>query len=597
TLISPEGQRILLMENRGGPTATNAGGVFYITNSIGTTTANGSFQPQTNSYNLNNDSGSISALFNSYTIPDQLTVYYGNDPATFSTNAGNPDLLFNSQMMSGTTNFTENFGPGASTYVTFIVNQFGNTNGGSDAWTYTINGTFPSYNYLTFTDDTNLTVTPIKFAIPPFDLRSLGTNYVFGDLDLATDGDYFGLTNIYDKFGGWTVPTNLVTEVTNGVPFTNNYNEVSVISDPGIAYQSNTNSSNFLALGYGVIERTNFLDPNHLVTVSYQYRGPGIAGWWRGEGDARDSSDAEQRGQNGSLIGRFNFPAGEVSQAFAMENNGQEYDFAGTNGYVQIRQPPFLVQVLTNNSTNVEGGGLTLAQSSHLDVGTGPGLTVEGWIDPTNVSFQQPLVEWLARVPTNGSDTNLAIRAGPFLDRGTDHYYYLLGATNWTTSEAWAEELGGHLATLDSADEQNWVFDTFASYSGRNRNLWVGLTNSAQGFAWSSGLTNITYTNWLFMQPTNCGDGTRNYTFIYGITNQYAGLWALADNNGVACGPATNQIYGVVEVTNLQPNGVQFWISVTNAPGTTNLLMTNTGCLFANLVDATNGSHWIYSGP
>ncbi|HEV2330405.1 MAG TPA: S8 family serine peptidase [Verrucomicrobiae bacterium] len=602
TLISPEGQRILLMENRGGPTATNAGGVFYITNSIGTTTANGSFQPQTNSYNLNNNSGSLSVFFNAYTIPDQLTIYYGNDPTTFNTNSGNPDLLFNSGLMSGATNVTATFGPGASTYVTFIVNQFGNTNvGGSDAWTYTINGTFPSFNYLTFTDDTNLTVTPIKFAIPPFDLRSLGTNYTFGEFDLATNGDYFGQTNIYDSFGGWSVPSNLVTQVTNGVVFTNNYNEVSVVSDPSIAFESNTNSSNFLALGYGIIQRTNSFDRNHFVTVSYQYRGPGIAGWWRGEGDARDSSDAEQHGQNGSLIGRFSFPAGEVSQAFSMENNGQEYDFAGTNGYVQIRQQPFLEQVVTNSGTNSESAPPISVQSTYLDVGAGPGMTVEGWINPTNVSFQQPLVEWLARVPTNGSDTNLTIRAGPFLDRGTGNYYYLLGPTNWTTSETWAQELGGHLVTLDSADEQNWVFDTFAGYGGKNRNLWIGLTNTIVGpfnnFAYSSGLTNVSYTNWLYLQPTNCNDPTRQFTFMFGVTNQYATLWALADNNGVMCGPVTNIMYGVVEVTNLQTNGVQFWISVTNVPGTTNLIMTNNGCLFANLVDVTNGSHWIYSGP
>ncbi|MGH7978793.1 MAG: LamG-like jellyroll fold domain-containing protein, partial [Limisphaerales bacterium] len=601
TLVSPQGQRILLMENRGGPSATNAGGVFYITNSIGTTTANGSLAPTTNSYDLHNNSGSISFSFNAYTIPDQLTVYYGNDPTTFNTNAGNQDLLFNSQMMSGTTNDSKNFGPGASTYITFIVNQFGNTNGGSDAWTYTINGTFPSFNYLTFTDDTNLTVTPIKFAIPPFDLRDLGTNYTFGDLDAATTGDYFGLTNIYDSYGGWTVPTNFVTEVTNGVVFTNNYNEVSVVPDPAIAFQSNTNSSNFLALGYGLIVRTNLLEPNHLVTVSYQYRGPGIAGWWRGEGDARDSSDAEQRGQNGSLIGRFTFPEGEVGQAFSMEYNGDLYDFAGTNSYVQIRQQPFLVEVVTNSGTNIENGPPVTLQSSHLDVGAGPGLTVEGWINPTNVSCQMPLVEWLARVPTNGSDTNLTLRAGPFLDRGTDHYYYLLGPTNWTTSETWAEEMGGHLVTLDSADEQNWVFDTFAGYDGRNRNLWIGMTNyinnGSNNFAYSSGLTNVTYTNWLFMQPTNCDEPGVNYAFMFGVTNQYAGLWALANNNGIMCGPVTNIMYGVVEVTNLQTNGVQFWISITNVPGTTNLIMTNTGCLFANLVDITNGSHWIYSGP
>jgi alpha-tubulin suppressor-like RCC1 family protein/subtilisin-like proprotein convertase family protein len=608
TLISPTGQRILLMENRGGPTATNAGDVFFITNSIGTTTASGTSQATTNTYNVQNSSGSLNVSYNMFTVPDQMTIYYGNDPTTFNPIIGNPNLLYNSGMVSGTSNFTVNFGPGTSTSITVIMNQLGNTNGspGQDAWTYTLGGTFPDYNFLTFTEDTNLTDIPIKFATPPFDLRDLGTNYTFGNLDSASNGDYFGQTNINDAFGGWFVPSNLVAQVTNGVVYTNNYNEVSVVSDPAIAFGSSTNSSNFLALGYGVIQRTNLVAPFRLDSFTYEYRGPGIAGWWRGEGDARDSSDAEQKGQNGSLIGRFDFPAGEVSQAFAMENNGGEFDFAGTNGYVQIRQQPFLIQVSTNSAsvTNGDpGAGFATVQSSFLDVGTGPGLTVEGWINPTNVSFQQPLVEWLTRVPTNGSDTNLFIRAGPFLDRATDHYYYMLGATDWLTSEQWAEDLGGHLATVDTADEQNWIFDTFAGYAGKSRNLWIGLTNLsgvsgiATNFVYSSGATNL-YFNWLSTQPNDtCRDA--DYTFMFGNTNTYRGLWTLASDFGVTCDDPTNTnvVYGVVEVTNQMTNGVQFWISVTTVPGATNVITTNTGCLFANVVDSTNGSHWIYSAP
>jgi subtilisin-like proprotein convertase family protein len=600
TLISPTGQRILLMENRGGPTATNAGGVFFITNSIGFVTANGSYLPNYNFIPVGVTSGSLSINYNMYTIQDEMTVYYGTNPATFNNTSG--DLLLDTGFISGsgTTNVT--FGPGTSTAITIVMNQFGNPDtNGADAWTYDINGIEPDYNFLTFTEDTNLTEVPIKFAIPPFDLRDFGTNYTFGNLDFATNGDYFGQTNLYDPFGGWSVPTNFVTQVNNGIVFTNNYNEVSVVADPAIAFESNTNSSNYLALGYGVILRTNAVTPFRLDTISYQYRGPGIAGWWRGEGDARDSSDAEGRGQNGSLIGRFDFPAGEVSQSFAMENNGGEYDFAGTNGYVQIRQQPIYTQATTNTTGNPENGnGTVTIQTSYLDVGTGPGLTVEGWINPTNLSFQQPLVEWLARVPTNGSDTNLFIRAGPFLDRATDHYYYMLGATDWLTSEQWAEELGGHLATVDTADEQNWIFDTFGGYAGKSRDLWIGLTNTLGGsFGYLSGVTNVTYFNWLSTQPNETCDGPVYYTFLFGNTNTYRGLWTLANYQGFTCDDPTNTnvVYGVVEVTNQMTNGVQFWISVTNVPGTTNVIMANTGCLFANLVDITNGSHWIYSAP
>jgi alpha-tubulin suppressor-like RCC1 family protein/subtilisin-like proprotein convertase family protein len=604
TLISPSGQRVLLMENRGGPSATNAGGVFFITNSFAPVNASGSFEPNTNYVNVGANEGSVTISYNMFTIPDEMTVYYGTNSSTFTTPALGGALLFDSGLVSGQSNVTVTFGPGDSTYLTIIMNQFGNTNtGGSDAWTYNINGTIPVFNYLTFTDDTNLTDVPIKFAIPPFDFADEGTNFILSDLSLATNKDYFGQTNIYDAFGGWYVPSNQVTEVvSNTIVITNaNYNEVSVVSNPAVAFTG----TNYLALAYGTILRTNQVDPFHMYTFSYAYRGPGIAGWWRGEGDARDSSDAEQHGQNGALIGRFDFPAGEVSQAFEMENNGGAYDFAGTNSYVQIRQQPIYAFVNTNNSVG-EGGTNTLSQiqTSYLDVGTGSGLTVEGWINPTNVTWQEPLVEWLARVPTNGSDTNLSIIAGPFLNRITDHYYYLLGATNWATSETWAEEIGGHLATVRSADEENWIFDTFGDYQGKSRDLWIGLTNLNQGdYGFVDGYTNVAYTNWMFLQPTNC-DGTRNYTLVFGPTNylysptnSYPGLWALADNNGFVCGAptATNIVYGVVEVTNLQTNGVQFWISVTNPAYSTNIIMTNSGCLFANLMDTTNGSHWIYS--
>ena len=283
---------------------------------------------------------------------------------------------------------------------------------------------------------------------------------------------------------------------TNLVTLTNN--EVSVITDPANA----AGGSNLLALAGGTIFRQVPMTPGRQFSLTFMYRGPGIAGWWRGEGNATDSSDPENYGNNGELIGRFNFPAGEAGQAFQFEDAGSEFQFAGTNTYVQIRQRPFLMLANTNGGTDTN---LFLVQSTSLDVGPGSGFTIEGWINPTNASRPQPLVEWLARVPTNGSDTNLVIEAGPFLNRATGHYYYLLGSTNWTTSEFWATQLGGHLATIETANEENWVYDTFADYGGTNRNLWIGLTNDAFGnFGWISGLTNVAYTNWAAVGTNNC---------------------------------------------------------------------------------------------
>jgi hypothetical protein len=79
-----------------------------------------------------------------------------------------------------------------------------------DDWIYTAGAAITNYEYLMFTDDTNLATVPIKFAEPPYSLTVDATNYALSDFELATNGDYLAPTNIYDAFGGWTVPTNLV---------------------------------------------------------------------------------------------------------------------------------------------------------------------------------------------------------------------------------------------------------------------------------------------------------------------------------------------------------------------------------------------------
>lgn len=604
TLVSPSGQRVLLMENRGGGTTNGAGGEFVYTNVL-SSTATGGAAANTNYLTVSPLGETVPITYNFYTVPDEMTIFAGTNPATFTpANSSNPFFLYdtgftnNPPLGQGAQNtqpesFTVAVPPGF-TNITIIMNEFGNPDdkGGGDAWWYTAGAPNTNYQYLEFTDDSNLANVPIKFSIPPYDFTDESSNFTLSDFELATNGDYFGLTNIYDQFGGWTVPTNLITTgtivtndvtltVTNQIVLTNN--EVSVVTDPYDSLGDNS-GTNFLALAKGTITRQIPTIPGREYNVTFWYRGPGIVGWWRGEGNASDSSDPENNGNNGVLVGQFNFPQGEVGQAFQFPDLGNEFDFGGTNAYVQISQNP------------------------SLDVGKTGGFTVEGWIDPTNVARPQPLVEWLAGVPTNSANTNIAqtltnfsIMAGPYLDRANGNYYYLLAATNWTTSEIWAEALGGHLATVTTANEQNWIFDNFAQYGGTNHNLWIGLTNTPPStFGWSSGDTNLVYTNWAAGQPDNTTCGNDYFTFMYGETNLQAGLWTLADNNGFLCGAptVTNLVYGVVEVTNLQTNGVQFWISVTNTPGTTNApFVTTNGCLYANIVDTNFVSHEIYSAP
>ena len=594
TLVSPTGQRVLLMENRGGGTTNGAGGEFVYTNIL-STTATGGGGANTNYLTVSDLGETVPIIYDFFTVPDEMTIFEGTNPATFtSANISNPNFLFDSGFtnnLNGPETFNINVPPGY-TNITIIMNEFGNPySAQGDDWNYTAGAPATNYQYLEFTDDSNLANVPIKFAIPPYDFTDGSSSFTLSDFELATNGDYHGVTNIYDLFGGWTVPTNLLTigtivtndqilTVTNQVEITNN--EVSVVTDPFDSLGDNA-GTNFLALAKGTITRLVPTIPGRDYNLTFWYRGPGIAGWWRGEGNATDSSDPENNGNNGRIVGQINYVAGFVGQAFQFPDLGNEFDFGGTNGYVQIPQNP------------------------SLDVGKGGGLTVEGWIQPTNVARPQPLVEWLAGVPTNSTGTNvnpavtnLTIIAGPYLDRANGNYYYLLNATNWTISEIWAEALGGHLATVNNANEQNWIFDNFGDFDGINRNLWIGLTNAfGVTFSWVSGQTNVPYTNWVANQPNNqCGP--EDYTFMYGNTNLSAGLWTAADTNGFVCGlpNVTNIVYGVVEVTNLQTNGVQFWISVTNTPGTTNAPFVNSnGCLYANIVDTNFVSHEVISAP
>ena len=74
------------------------------------------------------------------------------------------------------------------------------------------------------------------------------------------------------------------------------------------------------------------------------------------------------------------------------------------------------------------------------------------------------------------------IIAGPITNPANGHDYYLLSLNCWTISETEAESLGGTLAVIDNAGEQEWVYSTFGSYGGVNRGgLWIGLHRTKPG--------------------------------------------------------------------------------------------------------------------
>ena len=89
---------------------------------------------------------------------------------------------------------------------------------------------------------------------------------------------------------------------------------------------------------------------------------------------------------------------------------------------------------------------------------------------------------------------------------GNGHTYHLLSSAGWTDSETEAVLLGGHLATVNDADENEWIANTFNS--DNSIHLWIGFNDvAAEGnFTWVSG-ESPTFTQWDVNQPDNGAGG------------------------------------------------------------------------------------------
>lgn len=85
----------------------------------------------------------------------------------------------------------------------------------------------------------------------------------------------------------------------------------------------------------------------------------GAVAWWPGESNLLDSASVNELSLNNQMLSSNTFIIGKSGMAFRL-----------TNSY------------------------LATAFSEELDLGAGPGLTIEGWINPDSIASAQPLLEW-----------------------------------------------------------------------------------------------------------------------------------------------------------------------------------------------------------
>jgi subtilisin-like proprotein convertase family protein len=226
SLISPDGTRVLLDGGRGGGSSDGMGANAIVTN---TTPVSFSGGPQgiTNVFETGENAGTILIDYDFFALPDDMRVYYQDQ------------LLFDSGLVSFTGSTNLGYGPGAATTFSVIMNQGGNSESNT-AWFYSVTSTRVEPLYLTFTENTNLTQTPIKFAPPPFtnstvtpgtgaanggifylpeeSLAQLAGKSAFGQWKLEIWDSRSGTTNPQPTLVSWQLALTLARSVPLPVP-------------------------------------------------------------------------------------------------------------------------------------------------------------------------------------------------------------------------------------------------------------------------------------------------------------------------------------------------------------------------------------------
>ncbi len=105
------------------------------------------------------------------------------------------------------------------------------------------------------------------------------------------------------------------------------------------------------------------------------------------------------------------------------------------------------------------------------------------------------------------------IVAGPFTNHDNGHSYLLTDDMLWTDAEAFAVDLGGHLVTVRSESENQWLVDIFQPFE---LGAFIGFNDllNEGTWVWTSGEP-VTYTNWRPGEPNSCCSGEDHHAGIF----------------------------------------------------------------------------------
>ncbi len=131
------------------------------------------------------------------------------------------------------------------------------------------------------------------------------------------------------------------------------------------------------------------------------------------------------------------------------------------------------------------------------------------------------------------------------------HRYQLFDTSmSWTDAESYCESIGGHLVTITSAEEQQYIIENLLP-TGTKNTYFIGLSRDTDTAEWSWVTSEpFDYTNWDYGEPNST---TENYVHMYANmgnvgtwNNTYNFLecnWAYATSNcGFICEWEENEV-------------------------------------------------------
>jgi subtilisin-like proprotein convertase family protein len=344
------------------------------------------------------------------------------------------------------------------TSVTIFENR-GGTNAISLGLTVTnAGGTNGSYDYTTFTENTNLTATLIKFANPPYAQPTSNATFYLSSFETVTNGDYGPSNTLFPVTLGtnleiWTVTTN----------------DVAVVNTSNILYRA-YDGTNYLALANGELAALIPTVVGQAYSMTYAYRGPGLLDWWPFEGDAEDLI-----GTNNGIITGSGSPAATFTSGIAVIPGivGEGFQFDGI--------------------------------ISEINFGTNAGIfgtndfTIDYWINTTNTGTnEQVFLEKRASCQNNESGWGIIMPAA------VEAVGDVIG-----TAKLYVTDPGGtniQLATTNVLNDGQWhhlAWERTTSNSSSTYLLYVdGQLNNTTNYP--GGAVNLTNANALLMGQSVC---------------------------------------------------------------------------------------------